>query len=128
MVEQQPCISCRSWFDSNSARKSLLPLAIVIPRTRGDCLPGGVNEARPCAHVTCRHHMQADGRRRKWGRAPTPIPEGSPTCSLDVADEGHHSLDEIAEILGLSKQRVEQLEVRATTLLRFRLGPDPRED
>ncbi len=63
------------------------------PKTRADCESG----ERPCPWRTCRHHF--DG--------PTE------SCALDVADRGEHSQVEIAELMGLSRQRIQQLEVMA---------------
>ncbi len=63
------------------ARRS--PLLLVLPqrpRVRGDCLPGGCNEQRPCPWVGCRYHLALDvnadgalvanqlGRGRRRGR------------------------------------------------------------
>lgn len=50
-----------------------------------------------CSVSTCRHHA--------W-RAPT-------GCTLDVAAEGPHTLPEVADVLGVCKERVRQLEVVA---------------
>lgn len=63
------------------------------PTKRADCLPGGINEMRPCQHMWCKHHLA-----------------GKASCSLDVAEEGSHSMDEVAEIMGVSRQRIQQIE------------------
>lgn len=64
-----------------------------VPTKRSDCLPGGSNEARPCRWMSCRHHLA-----------------GKASCALDVAEEGPHSKEEVAEYLGISRQRVQQIE------------------
>lgn len=87
-----------------------------VPETRGECLPGGHNEARPCRFTTCRYHAQEtqayDGK-KPYGRPPRSLPEGGPTCTLDVAAEGEHTMEEVGEVLGLTRQRVEQIEKKA---------------
>jgi len=77
------------------------------PRTRGDCVDG----PRPCPWLSCRYHLGLpfEGKRRSAN-----------TCSLDVADQGGLIQSELADELGLSKARVQQIE--ATALLKFRLA------
>ena len=75
-----------------------------------------------CNVFSCRHHAY---------RAPT-------GCTLDFAAEGPHSLPEVADVLGVCKERVRQLEVVALRKARKsadRLGlslaellPSPRLD
>lgn len=71
-----------------------LVMLVAPPATRGDCEKG----LRPCPYRTCRHNVH-DG------------PE--PVCALDVADEGGVIQDTIAEILGVTRQRVQQIEKQA---------------
>ena len=82
------------------------------PNKRGDC----VNNARPCPWVSCRHHLgveiQKSGAVRETG--------ASETCSLDVADRGEHTLEEVGVILGMSRQAVQQFERRALARLKDR--------
>lgn len=76
-----------------------LPFYPRLPRTRGDCLNG----PRPCPHDRCRHHL---GLTR---------PE---TCSLDVADRGEHTQDQVAAIMGVSQKTVWNAEVLALRILK----------
>lgn len=69
------------------------------PRTRGDCESG----LRPCPYSTCRHHVSG---------GPEPI------CALDVADEGGVIQDVIADAMGISRQRVQQIEQEAFESIR----------
>lgn len=64
------------------------------PRVRGDCLPGGSNEVRPCPWNTCRYHVEH--------------PEVS--CALDVADRGGATLEEVGEYIGVTRERIRQIE------------------
>lgn len=65
------------------------------PRTRGDCLPGGLNAARPCPWADCRHHLYSPER----------------SCVLDVVDErGPLTLEEIGQLFGVSRERIRQIE------------------
>jgi hypothetical protein len=65
------------------------------PTVRRDCLKGGSNEQRPCRWSKCHHHL-GFGKRS--------------SCTLDVADEGGTSLEEVGELLGLTRERIQQLE------------------
>jgi hypothetical protein len=73
------------------AAKVSLPVVQPQSRTRGDCIDG----PRPCPEVRCRHHL-GNG--------------DAETCSLDVADRGEHTLDEVGELMGISYERVRQIE------------------
>jgi len=80
------------------------------PRTRGECVDG----PRPCPWVGCRHHLYLEVQPSTgriilpWGNLdPNEIPE---TCSLDVADDGEHSLEEVAPLLNLGAAGVHAIE------------------
>ena len=44
------------------------------------------------------------------------------TCSLDVADRGGITLEEVGEILNLTRERIRQVEVRGLSKLKM-VGP-----
>src|SRR5262245_4590856 len=50
------------------------------PRVRADCLPGGVNEERPCPWASCRYHLV---HLRRDGLEPDTM-DPSRSCVLDV--------------------------------------------
>lgn len=75
------------------------PLPPPMPRTRAECRDG----ARPCPHQQCEHHL-ADT---------APQGPGLPSCVLDVAEQGGLTLDEVGQILGVSRERVRQIETAA---------------
>jgi hypothetical protein len=95
-------------------------LAAVLeqrPRTRADCSKG----PRPCPWVQCRHHLFLDVRQDGVVRINFP---GGPesmlsTCSLDLANDGPRNLEQISVLMGMSRERVRQLEERALVKLRF---------
>jgi hypothetical protein len=84
---------------------------VGMPRTRREC--GAV--PRPCPHLVCRHNLSADllpGGTRQVHWRPEEHPE-RPNCALDLADAGERSAIETAEAMGVTKQRVDQIEAAA---------------
>lgn len=84
-----------------------LPQQVVcLPRYRTveECVEG-LPEG-PCTHRECRYHL---ARRGYWEHEI----EANRDCSLDVANEGPHTIDEVAVALGMSTERVRQLEQHA---------------
>lgn len=77
------------------------------PKTRADCERGGFNEARPCPFVSCRYHLFEEfaGATSEEDLLIMPY-----TCVLDVADEGGLTLEAVGDVLGVSRQRIEQIE------------------
>jgi len=78
-----------------------------------------------CRHEGCRYHLWTDEawdpRERRFRRVRTPV-YGDPalTCVLDVASWGPLDLRTIAAIMGLSHERVRQIEAAALRRLRRR--------
>ncbi len=90
------------------------------PVTREDCR----DEERPCPFVACRHHLYLEIN-PETGSIKINFPDREPwelqhTCSLDVADRGAITLEEVGEITNLTRERIRQVEVRG--LLKLRLG------
>lgn len=83
------------------------------PRTREECIGG----ERPCPFISCRHHLfldVSDGglaiRLAVPDRAPWEMEE---SCSLDVADRGGETLEDVGRLLGVVRERARQLETHA---------------
>lgn len=88
------------------------------PRTRGEC--GDV--PRPCPYVGCKFNLFLDVT-RKTGSIKLNFPDLEPwdlveSCALDVADIGDHTLEHVAGVTNLTRERVRQVEVKAFRLLR----------
>lgn len=88
------------------------------PRTRGDCAGG----ERPCPWASCRFHLLVDvspetGLLKIQERELEDLPE---TCALDVADRGGLNQPDTAALLGVTRQRVDQLEKHGIRLLTLR--------
>lgn len=90
------------------------------PQTRNEC----VNGPRPCMYVACKHHLYLDVN-PETGSIKINFPdkevwELSETCALDVAQRGGVTLEEVGEMLNLTRERVRQVEVAGLSKLRER--------
>jgi len=102
------------------------PVDIPRPKTRADCR----EEMRPCPWVACKHHLYLDIN-PETGSIKINFPDLEPwelkhTCALDVAERGGITLEEVGEIMNLTRERIRQVEVRG--LLKLKMGsPSPDE-
>jgi hypothetical protein len=107
----------------------------TTPLTRGACEDG----PRPCRYTACRHHLWAEderpGRPHK-GKHPLPVVRvhSEHTCALDVAHQQEHrdangnlSQERVGAMLGITGERVRQLEQRALAWLKEQHGLDLEE-
>ncbi len=89
----------------------LYPERFGRPRTRADCkdLP------RPCPFVGCQFNLYLDvtplGTIR-WNYGCEPW-EMASSCARDAADEGGMTLEETGAMIGITRERVRQLETAA---------------
>jgi hypothetical protein len=101
------------------------PADAVRPRTRGDCLPGGCNEERPCPFVGCRYNLYLDVNPAngsiKLNFFQIELDEIDETCALDVADRGLHTLKEIGALLNLTRAGAQVIEDTALRKLHKRV-------
>jgi hypothetical protein len=102
------------------------PVDIPRPKTRHDCR----DDVRPCPWVACKHHLYLDIN-PETGSIKINFPDLEPwelkhTCALDVAERGGITLEEVGEIMNLTRERIRQVEVRG--LLKLKMGsPSPDE-
>jgi len=87
------------------------------PRTRAECKDG----ERPCAFVSCKHHLYLDVSARtgaiKLNFPDLEVWEMNETCALDIADRGGATLEEVGAIMNLTRERIRQVEVKGLAKL-----------
>lgn len=86
------------------------------PRTRADC----ATVPRPCHFLSCRHNLGLELTPSGTIRALDleELEELGESCALDVADRGGVTLEEIGGLLGVTRERVRQIEERAARRVR----------
>lgn len=97
------------------------PVDVPRPTTREQCRS---EEMRPCPWVACKHHLYLDIN-PETGSIKINFPDLEPwelqhTCALDVAERGGITLEEVGEIMNLTRERIRQVEVRG--LLKLKMG------
>src|SRR6187397_917308 len=98
------------------------PIDEPRPRMRGEC----ENDIRPCPWVACKHHLYLDVN-PETGSIKINFPDLEPwemseTCALDVADRSGITLEEVGEIMNLTRERIRQVEVRGLLKLKTQTG------
>jgi hypothetical protein len=88
------------------------------PKTRGECR----GHEGPCPWVGCKHHLYLDIN-PETGTIKLNFPDLEPwelehTCALDVAEDGSLTLEEVGQIMNLTRERTRQIEVRGLINLR----------
>lgn len=94
---------------------------VVRPRHRADCREG----VRPCPFVSCVHHLYLDVSAQS-GAIKVNFPDVdvtemealAETCALDVADRQGVTLEEVADAMNITRERVRQIETRALAKVR----------
>jgi len=80
------------------------------PKTREQC----ADMERPCPYVSCKYHLFIDVHpvrgAIKLNFPDLEVWEMTETCALDVADRGGITLEEVGEIMNLTRERVRQVE------------------
>jgi hypothetical protein len=96
----------------------LRTIASERPKTRAEC----VNGPRPCLFVSCKHNLYLDVNPEtgsiKLNFPDKEIWELEHTCALDVAEKGGITLEEVGEIMNLTRERIRQVETRGLMKLR----------
>lgn len=99
------------------------------PKVRADC----IDQPRPCPWVSCRHHTFLEVTRDGLLKLNHPLLSGPEamerrSCSLDAPDP--RILENVGDVLGISRERTRQLEAEATAKIAARLEmsvPEVRE-
>lgn len=94
------------------------PLEGGRPQTRADCRDG----PRPCLFVSCRFHLYLDVNERT-GSIKLNFPELEPwelvdSCALDTAERGGMTLEQIGQLLNVTRERARQMEQSGLKKLR----------
>lgn len=87
------------------------------PQMRGDC----ADMERPCPFVACKFHLYIDVHpvrgSIKINFPDVEVWEMTDTCALDIADRGGITLEEVGQIMNLTRERVRQLETQGLARL-----------
>ena len=88
------------------------------PKNRGECR----TDQRPCPYVSCRYHLYLDVNTKngsiKFNFPHLNVWELPASCALDVAEEGGLTLDEVGQLLNLTRERIRQFTNSASARLR----------
>lgn len=96
------------------------------PRTFADCDAADLGASVPCPFVSCKHHVALDVNERA-GSIKSNFPDCDPdeiphTCTLRVAERGGATLDDVAAVMNLTRERVRQIQDIALAKIRHALG------
>lgn len=106
-------------------------LDLERPRTRAECRAQGLGgPGYPCPWVGCERHLYLDVT--STGSLHITFPELEPweltwTCSSARAERGGVTLEEVGEIMNLTRERVRQIEVKALFNARANGAPNPHD-
>ncbi len=82
------------------------------PQNRNEC----VSMDRPCPFISCKYHLYVDVHpvrgSIKMNFPDLEVWEMTETCALDIADRGGITLEEVGEIMNLTRERVRQVETQ----------------
>ena len=90
-----------------------LEAEIQRPHKREECMEA----PRPCPHVSCRHHLYLDVNPHtgtiKLNFPDLEVWELGVSCALDVADLGGTAIEQVSELLNVTRERIRQIETQA---------------
>ncbi len=96
------------------------------PKTRADC----VNSPRPCMFVSCKYNLYLDVNPEtgsiKLNFPDKEIWELPYSCALDVAEKGGITLEEVGDIMNLTRERIRQVETRGLTKIKEATETEPK--
>jgi hypothetical protein len=96
------------------------------PKLRSEC----VSSPRPCVFVSCKYNLYLDVN-PETGSVKVNFPEKELfeleyTCALDVAEKGGITLEEVGEIMNLTRERIRQVETRGLEKVRTETEREPK--
>ena len=96
------------------------------PKTRADCVSG----PRPCSFVSCKYNLYLDVN-PETGSIKLNFPDKELwelpySCALDVAEKGGITLEEVGEIMNLTRERIRQVETRGLLKVREATEAEPK--
>ena len=103
---------------------------VYHPRYRHECRDG----PRPCPLVGCFFNNYLEIRRRANCPPeikllhPDRLPEDMPpedSCTLDLAEDGPQTLDRVGQVLGLTRERIRQIETKILKRIAHSVKKDP---
>lgn len=87
------------------------------PLTRAECASG----PRPCPHVSCKHHLYLDVSPYtgtiKINFPEIEVWEMRVSCALDIAEHGGMRLEDVGELMNVTRERARQIEIQALAKL-----------
>lgn len=95
------------------------PADVQRPRIREQC----ESAVRPCPWVACKYHIYLDVN-PDTGSIKLNFPDLEPwelvdSCTLDVAARGGITLEEVGDIMNMTRERIRQVEVRGLIKLKM---------
>ncbi len=107
----------RSTLEERARLRRLNPDVVYErPGTRQECR----GAQRPCPYVACAHNLYLDvgeSGNIKINFPDLELHELTETCSLDVAERGSSTLEQVADLMNITRERVRQVEVIALSKL-----------
>ena len=115
-------MSRREMLREKRRRERAGDLLEIIPYDRPSNRSQCANGPRPCLYVACKYHLFLDVN-PETGSIKINFPDKNvweleQTCSLDVAERGGVTLEEVGDILNLTRERVRQIEAKALRKMR----------
>jgi hypothetical protein len=112
----------------NRGREQFPEMDYWRPQTRGEC----AEMERPCPFVACKYHLYIDVHpvrgSIKINFPDVDVWEMTDTCALDIADRGGITLEEVGQIMNLTRERVRQLETQGLAKLQHVDGVERLRD
>lgn len=132
------CPSCRGrvWFnhgvggaDWHWIQYREGAIAQGVDARQGGTYTNIADHCRPCVRVSCRYNLYLDVS-PATGSLKLNFPDLEPgdmehSCTLDVADEGGATLEQVAQTMNMVRERVRQIEEEAFVTMVRNLPPDP---